>query len=209
MGIKPRLIDIGKKTTSHPQQNDRKCTVPLASAPKACKKCHHDPKKSFFSFFFRKPLIKKCRILFRPQIRRRRLKQMPLKNQSQKTMRILSIFVFMHFLWFLTFVRGTPESRHQRIRNQHKTPCPLDTHTDTFLEKSSRVTTAPPAHSKCKRKKNYTPPNTPQKTKSHPYGNISQSPSDSHRYFKKSIKLRPPNVYHYRPVSLLSSISKT
>ncbi len=45
MGIKRRMIDIGKKITFYFLQNVWKCTVFFAFAFKVCKKCYYDPKK--------------------------------------------------------------------------------------------------------------------------------------------------------------------
>jgi hypothetical protein len=47
MGIKRRMIDIGKKITFFFLQNAWKCTVLFAFAFKVCNKCYYDPKKNF------------------------------------------------------------------------------------------------------------------------------------------------------------------
>ncbi len=49
MGIKRRMIDIGKKITFYFLQNVWKCTVFFAFAFKVCKKCNYDPKKFFLA----------------------------------------------------------------------------------------------------------------------------------------------------------------
>ena len=47
MGIKRRMIDIGKKITFYFLQNVWKFTVFFAFAFKVCKKCYYDPKIFF------------------------------------------------------------------------------------------------------------------------------------------------------------------
>ncbi len=121
MGIKRRMIDIGKKITFYFLQNVKKCTGFFAFAFKVCKKCFYDPK-----IFFLKMSIwvtKKRRILCWFQIRWCRLKQMPLKKARAKNCENFEYFRFCAFFrdfLLLTFVGGISESRHQRIWNQHK-----------------------------------------------------------------------------------------
>ncbi len=122
MGIKRRMIDIGKKITFYFLQNVWKCTVFFAFAFKVCKKCYYDP-KIFFRNKYQCGYIKKPRILCWFQIRWCRLKQMPQKKQGPKNHANFEYLrfcgIFRGFL-LLTFVRGISESRHQRIWNQHK-----------------------------------------------------------------------------------------
>ncbi len=49
MGIKRRMIDIGKKITFYFLQNVWKCTVLFAFAFKVCKKWYYDPKNFFLT----------------------------------------------------------------------------------------------------------------------------------------------------------------
>jgi hypothetical protein len=51
IGIKWRMIAIGKKITFYFLQNVWKCTVFFAFAFKVCKKCYYDPKKFFLEKF--------------------------------------------------------------------------------------------------------------------------------------------------------------
>ena len=102
MGIKRRMIDIGKKITFYFLQNVWKCTVFFAFAFKVCKKCCYDPK----NFFLKNSImgIKKTRILCWFQIHWCRLKQMPLKKARAKKLCEFWVFSFLCiFSWFFAF----------------------------------------------------------------------------------------------------------
>ncbi len=97
MGIKRRMIDIGKKITFYFLQNVWK----FAFAFKVCKKCYNEPKH-----FFLKNInmgIKKRRILCWLQIRWCRLKQMPLKKLEPKNYANLMYLFLCIFPWFFAF----------------------------------------------------------------------------------------------------------
>ncbi len=96
--------------------------------------------------------------------------------------------VFLH----LTSVRGTPESRHQHIRNQHKTPRPPDTHTDTPQGKNSPAHNSTPRNLKMQtRKKRHTPKHPAQSKKLPPRQHLSLSMRLPLK-FKKKYKIEAP-----------------
>jgi hypothetical protein len=112
-------------------------------------------------------------------------------------MRILIIFVFVHFFrgfLLLTFVRGISESRHQQIWNQHKILRFFIPILIFFKKKFFWVILALFAMLKCKCEKNCTFSNIFQKVKSYFFANIYNSPCDSYWNSKKSIKLKPPSI---------------
>jgi hypothetical protein len=122
----------------------------------------------------------------------------------QKTMRILSIFVFVLFFrvfLHLTFVRGISESRQQQIWNQHKILRFLDTHIDIFQEKNVLGHNSTFCNLKMQMRKNGTFSNILQKVKSCFFANIYHSPCDSYWNSKKSIKLKPPSAQAPLPPS--------
>ncbi len=130
MGIKRRMIDIGKKITFYFSQNVRKCTVFSHLHLKYAKSAIMTEKKNFLKNI--NMGIKKRRILCWFQICWCRLKQMPLKKLEPKNYANFEFFCFCAFFrgfLLLTFVRGISESR------QHKILRFFDTHIDIFQEK--------------------------------------------------------------------------
>jgi hypothetical protein len=102
MGIKRRMIDIGKKITFYFYQNVWKCTDFFAFAFKVCKKCNYDPKNFFLTNI--NMGIKKRWISCWFQIRWCRLKQMPLKKARVKKLCEFGVFSFLCiFSWFFAF----------------------------------------------------------------------------------------------------------
>ncbi len=89
---------------------------------------------------------------------------------------------------------GISESRHQRIRNQHKILHFFIPILIFFKKKIFWVIIALFAYLKCKCEENCTFSNILQIVKSYFFGNIYQSPFDSYWNSKKSIKLKTPSV---------------
>ena len=132
------------------------------------------------------------------QIRWCRLKQMPLKKARAKNCENFEYFRFCAFFrdfLLLTFVRGIPESRRQRIWNHHKILRFFYTHIDIFQENIFLVIIALFVYFKFKCEKSCTFSNILQKVKSYFFAIIYHSPFDSYWNSKKSIKLKPPNVH--------------
>jgi hypothetical protein len=167
IGITRRTIDTGKKTTPHPPQNARKCTAPPASASQDRKKCHHDPKKNppeKHQYGHQKhaephadPKSADAGSHKRPQ-QKPKAKNHEKRHKNQNTQN-------SHSLLALTPPRGTCLSRHQRIRNQHKTPRLPDTHTDTPQEKKSPGHNSTPHNSQMQMRKKPHTPKHPAKSK--------------------------------------------
>ncbi len=171
MGIKRRMIDIGKKITFYFLQNVWKWTVFFAFAFKVCKSAIMTQK-----FFFLKNNnmgIKKRRILCWLQIRWCRLKQMPLKKLEPNN--------YANFEYF-----------RLRIWNQHKILRFLIPILIFYKKRIFWVIIALFAFLKCKCEKNCTFSNILQKVKSYFFAHIYQSLFDSYWNSKKSIKLKPP-----------------
>ncbi len=104
MGIKRRMIDIGKKITFYFLQNVWKCTVFFAFAftVKYAKSAIMTQKKIFLKNI--NMGIKKRRILCWSQICWCRLKQMPLKKARAKKLCEFWVFSFLCiFSWFFAF----------------------------------------------------------------------------------------------------------
>ncbi len=207
MGIKRRMIDIGKKINFYFLQNVWKCTVFFAFAFKVCKKSNYDPKKIFLKNI--NMGIKKCRILCWFQIRWCRLKQMPIKKARAKKQCKFWVFsvlcIFSYFFLHLTFVRGISESRHQRIWNQHKILRFFDTHIDIFQEKNllGHNIIFCIFYCICNCEKNCTFSNILQKVKSYFFGNIYQTPHDSYWNSKKKYKIEAPYCIMYVHITLI------
>ncbi len=104
MGITRRMIDIRKKITFYFLQNVWKCTVFFAFAFSDSKKCYYDP-KNFFLEKYQYGYKKKAKFYADFKFVDANLNKCPpKKSKSQKTMRILSIFVFVHFFVVVCFL---------------------------------------------------------------------------------------------------------
>jgi hypothetical protein len=137
MGIKRRMIDIGKKITFYFLQNVWNCTDFFAFAFKVCKKCYYDP-KHFFLEKYQCGYRKNAEFYADFKFVDANLNKCPLKKLEQKNHANLEYFRFCaYFRGFLllTFVRGISESLHQWIWNQHKILRFFDTQIDIFHEK--------------------------------------------------------------------------
>ncbi len=114
-------------------------------------------------------------------------------------MRILSIFVFVHFFMvfcFLLLLGAFLKAGINEFEISIKFCVFLIPMMIFFKKKFFWVIIALFAYFKCKCEKNCTFSNILQKVKSDFFAIIYHSPCDSYWNSKKSIKLKPPSVYH-------------